>query len=157
MAQIAVAFAGFAGVIGAFSTFTTDARAVTFRVRAMVVLSLHALLMAIAPFAIAAFGLAPEAAWRIACGYGALQAIVVVIALVWQGLPIFRERLLRTAPINLCLNLVGVAIIGLLGALATGLLSVDMAANVYVAAIAYVIFLCAYNFLMLIISIDFRP
>ncbi len=157
MAQIAVAFAGFAGVIGAFSRFTTDARAVTFRVRAMVALSLHALLMAIAPFALAAFDLAPEAAWRVACGYAALQAIIVSAALVMQGMPIFREKLLRTAYLNLAWNLIGAVVIGFLGAVTIALLSADIAPRLYVAAIAYVVFLCAYNFLMLIFSIDFRP
>lgn len=155
MAQIAVAFAGFAGVIGAFNRFTTDPRAVAFRVRAMVILSLHALLMSLAPFALAAFGLVPEAAWRIACAYAALQATLLTVVLVRQGLPIFREKLLHTGAINFLWNAIGAVVICLLFAAAATALPPSLADEIYVAAIVYVVLLCAFNFLMLILSIDF--
>lgn len=155
MAQIAVAFAGFAGVIGAFSRFTTNARVVAFRVRTMVALSLHALMIALVPFALAAVGMSSEWVWRASCGYAAIQATVVQCVLIAQGVPLFRERLLKTGYINLVWNVAGALVVVLLYFIAFGALSAAAAAKIYVAAIVYVVLVCAYSFLMLILSVKF--
>ncbi len=100
LAQIAVAFAGFAGVIGAFNRFATDVRVTAFRVRGMVALALFALLVTLAPLAVAGFGAGEDAVWRIATGFSAVLGVLLYAFLLREVLPLFRQRLLRTQVLN---------------------------------------------------------
>jgi hypothetical protein len=155
LGQIAVAFAGFAGVIGAFSRFSTDARVTAFRVRGMVMLSLAALLIALAPFAAAALNASPAGAWRAVSAFAALLAAGLFVALLLQVLPLFREKLLRTQPLNIVWYGLAACMIVSLAALAAGLLPAARAWSVYSLGVIFLILLCAYNFLMIILSV--RP
>jgi hypothetical protein len=154
LAQIAVAFAGFAGVIGAFSRFSTDVRVTAFRVRGMVALSLAALLIALAPFAAEAFGATPELAWRGVCGFAALVAALLFASLLKQVMLLFREKLLHTQALNvLWYGLAGVMIASL-GAVTLGILPLEQAWSIYALGVIFLIVLCAYNFLMIILSVS---
>lgn len=153
LAQVAVAFAGFAGVVGSFSRFTTHERVTAFRVRGMVALALFGLVMALAP--IAADAAAFSAAWRIASVFSAALGSLCLAMLLRGVLPLFRDGLLHTQLLNLIWYGLAIAMIGALVAVAAGLAPASAASRIYAASIVLVLFLCAYNFLMLVMSIRF--
>jgi hypothetical protein len=62
-AQLAVAVAGFAGVIGAFSQFRMHAEATAFRVRSMVSLAIGEMIFALLPIVLANFAILRDGAW----------------------------------------------------------------------------------------------
>jgi hypothetical protein len=151
-AQLAVGFAGFAGVIGAFSRFRIHAQATAFRVRAMVGIALMEVVFSLLPPLISAFGATQADTWRISCGVLAGLSSILLVVLVRQASILYRVgRLFRRAAYVLAL--VAVMLIGPLYAVAAGALP-DHAAAIYFAMLFFGMVMCAYHFTMLMAAIE---
>lgn len=150
--QVAVGFAGFAGVIGAFSRFRMHPQATAFRVRAMVATALLEVIFSLLPPLVAA--LVPDATltWRICCGVLALVGTGFLLLMARQASVLYRVgRLMRNAAYVLCG--VAVVVIGPLYAVAAGLMQGEAAAA-YLAMLFFGMILCAYHFLMMMIAVQ---
>jgi hypothetical protein len=96
IAQISIAFAGFAGVIAAFGRFHLAPEVTVFRVRMMVGVALVTLLYSLAPFPPMALGLSESYNWRISAALLG-TGLVAFYARTWTRLkPLFRAGLLDT-------------------------------------------------------------
>ena len=151
-AQLAVGFAGFAGVIGAFSRFRIHAQATAFRVRAMVGIALMEVVFSLLPPLVASFGATQADTWRISCGVLAAVSSILLVVLVRQASILYRVgRLFRRAAYVLAL--VAVLLIGPLYAVAGGALG-DRAAAIYFAMLFFGMVMCAYHFTMLMAAVE---
>lgn len=151
LAPIATGFAGFAGVIGAFSEFRMHAEATAFRVRAMVTLALMEVIFSLLPWLIANFGLGEATTWRIAGGFLATAAAVAVVIMSRQASILYRTgRLMRMAAY--ILSTAAVAVIAPLYATVFGLGAQYLTAC-YFATMFFGIVVCAYHFMMLMIAV----
>ena len=86
IAQIALGFAGFTGVVSAFRSPQTWGSLESFRLARMLDSSLYALLLALVPPGLAGAGLSPVATWRIA---SALFAVALLFRL-WRAFAAIR-------------------------------------------------------------------
>ncbi len=86
IAQIALGFAGFTGVVSAFRSPETWGASESFRLARMLDSSLYALLLALIPPGLAGAGLSPVATWRIA---SALFAVALLFRL-WRAFAAIR-------------------------------------------------------------------
>ncbi|MCR5877473.1 hypothetical protein [Phenylobacterium sp. J367] len=150
--QVAVGFAGFAGVIGAFSRFRMHAEATAFRVRAMVATALMEVLFALLPPLVGAFGLPEALVWRICDGVLAVAGTGLLVVMAWQASILYRVgRLMRNAAYVLCA--VAVVLIVPLYVAACGLWDAQAAA-LYMAMLFFGMVLCAYHFLLLMVAVQ---
>jgi hypothetical protein len=152
-AQVSIAFAGFAGVIGAFSRFRVDQRVVAFRVRGMVSIGLTALIVSLAPTAPGLFNLEEALCWRIAAGGFAVLATLLFVVLLRQVLPLFRAGLLRTQAINVVWYSLAAIMIAMMAGIAAGRFA-GAAPGLYFLALFFMLILCVYNFLMMILAVQ---
>lgn len=151
-AQVAVGFAGFAGVIGAFSHFRIHAQATAFRVRAMVGVALVEVLFALLPSVVAGFGAGEALTWRICSGLLAALTTALLLTMARRASILYRAgRLFRLAA-HLLSALAAVLIVPLF-AVALGYLGA-YASAVYFAMMFFGMFLCAYHFLMLMVAVQ---
>jgi hypothetical protein len=149
--QLAIGFAGFAGVIGAFSHFRMHAQATAFRVRAMVVLALGEALFSLLPSLIASYGVSDTVTWRFAGGALAVASTAMIIVLARQASILYRVgRLMKTAAYVLCVA--GVIGVTPLYFAALGLID-RYAAGSYFAMMFFGVIVCSYHFTMLIIAV----
>lgn len=153
IAQIAIAFAGFAGVVAAFSKFQLAPEAAIFRVRLMVVIALAVLLFSLFPFLPPKFGLSESATWRLSAS---LLGIVVLIVAFWSWRrlkPLYQAGLLRTQKITVLWYSAGaLLVVGLFGS-AAGLFG-SLAAAIYIAGLFFSLVLCSFYFIMLMIAVE---
>lgn len=150
--QVAVGFAGFAGVIGAFSRFRMHPQATAFRVRAMVATALLEVIFSLLPPLVAAYVADATLSWRICCGILALVGSGFLVLMARQASVLYRVgRLMRNAAYVLCA--VAVVAIAPLYAVAAGLLQ-QQAAAAYLTMLFFGMILCAYHFLLLMIAVQ---
>ena len=147
-AQLALTFAGFAGVIGAFSQFRIHAEATSFRVRSMVALGVGICMMALLPLLLDGFGLTAITLWRACGGLLAMIALGLLVFLGSGASRLYREgRLMRGAAYVLIA--IGVAAAAPLGAASAGLVGLPVE-PLYFALLFFGLLVCAYHFVMLI-------
>ena len=147
-AQLAVTFAGFAGVIGSFSQFRMHAEATAFRVRSMVALGVGECVMALLPIILANFGLSERAVWTIAGGLLALVTLTLLVVLGRGATRLYRAGwLFRGAAYVLMLGNLLVALP--LAAASLGLVAWPVP-PLYFAVLFFGLTVCAYHFAMLI-------
>lgn len=150
-AQLAVGFAGFAGVIGAFSRFRMHALATAFRVRAMVALAMMEAIFSLLPMLVGGFGVSETVTWRICGGLLAVCGGVAVAIMAPQAAILYRVgRLMRAAAYVLCVA--AVAVLGPLFATAVGVMPA-YAEACYFAAMFFGMVVCAYHFMMVMIAV----
>lgn len=150
--QVAVGFAGFAGVIGAFSRFRMHPQATAFRVRAMVATALLEVIFSLLPPLVAVLVVDATLSWRICCGVLALVGTGFLVLMARQASVLYRVgRLMRNAAYVLCA--VAVVVIAPLYAAAIGLMP-DQAAAAYLAMLFFGMILCAYHFLLMMIAVQ---
>jgi hypothetical protein len=155
LAQLFIAFAGFAGIVAAFSTIRLSPEATVFRLRALVAVALFALVISLLPFLLEAFHASAAATLRISAflfGVG-LCGITVWI---WRQLgPIFAARVLDTQIFATLQSVAGaLTIIGLF-AVSAGLV-VEMAPAIYLSGLFLGIVMCSYYFVMVILAVEIR-
>jgi hypothetical protein len=153
IAQISLAFAGFAGVVAAFSKFRLAPEAAIFRVRLMVVIALAILLFSLFPFLPPKFGVTELATWRLSAFL--LSIVVLIIAFwSWRHLkPLYQAGLLKTQKITVVWYSAGALLcVGLLGS-AAGLFG-SLASAIYVTGLFFSLALCSFYFVMLMIAVE---
>jgi hypothetical protein len=154
-AQLAVGFAGFAGVIGSFSRFRIHAEATAFRVRAMVTLALMEAIFSLLPMLVAGFGTSDTATWRISAGFLALAGTAAAVVMARQASRLYRAgRLIRWAAYLLCGTCA--VLVAPLYVTAAGVGSAQTQAF-YFAFMFFGMVVCAYHFIMLMVAVQLDP
>lgn len=156
IAQIAIAFAGFSGVIAAFSKFRLHQDVTVFRVRLMVGAGLSALLYSLLPFLPAAFGAGEALSWRISSGVMALGGFIFPFLALKPARRLYKAGLIRTQPFSIFTNIGSTILTLSLTAVAAGFLS-KYAAAIYLTALFFTLILCAFYFLMQMFAIELDP
>jgi hypothetical protein len=150
-AQVAVGFAGFAGVIGAYSRFRIHALATAFRVRAMIALAMMVVVFALLPMLTACFGLPETVNWRVCGGLLAVCGAAAVAVMAPQAAILYRiGRLMRVAAYVLCV--VAVLVLAPLFATAAGFRPA-YAQACYFATLFFGMVVCAYHFVMVMMAV----
>jgi len=155
MAEIAAAFAGFASLVAAIARRGDDSSErieFDFRtLRNVLLLSLQAILYALAPVLLAHQGLSSEVAFRMS---GALMFVAggAYVLFTLNALPSAYTQIGRTVPVSFKLN-AAIVMFGILsqGASAVGLVSIQT----YLLAIAAFIYCAGFGFVRLFVSL--RP
>lgn len=153
IAQISIAFAGFAGVIAAFGRFHIAPEVTVFRVRMMVGIALVTLLYSLLPFLPTAFGLSESYSWRISAALFGI-GLVAMYARTWTRLkPLFRAGLLDTQKHAIVVYLIGATLIVALLASATARVA-PYAPALYVTGLFFGLAMSSYYFIMLMIAVE---
>lgn len=153
IAQISIAFAGFAGVVAAFGTFRLAPEVTAFRVRMMVKIALATLLFSLLPFLPVEFGLSESDGWRVSAPLFALGMVALSFQ-AWTGLrPLFRAGLLDTQKHATVVYSIGATLIVALFASATERVA-PYAPAVYVSGLFFGLAMSSYYFIMLMIAVD---
>ena len=149
--QLAIAFAGFAGVIGAFTQIRMPAAATIFRVRSMVTLAVVEMLFSLLPFLIAAFGADEATTWRIACAILAVTG--TVLGLIFGRWAFALRRAGHLPKRAYALAVAATLVMIPLYAVAFGFgFATAYAAAFYFGQLFFGMILCAYQFVMLIVA-----
>lgn len=161
IAEVAVAFAGFASLLGLLGQRSSrdDPRVLGARMRAMIFFSLGAVAFAMLPLILASYGLTEATVWRT----GSVLLLAAFIGIAWwvaRMMPALRrsvgqrQRLVRFYAVVLIVS-IGVGIcVALLNSL--GLLS-TLAAAIYLTALGIMLFLAGFAFLLIVFSFLPRP
>jgi len=155
LAQVFVAFAGFAGVIAAFSTIRLSPEATAFRLRALVAVALFSLVVSLLPFLFGAFGASEIATVRISAFVAALGMSGFAVWVIRELLALYSARLLDTQVYAVLLMGVGAIAILALFAVAGGLLE-EIASAVYLCGLFVNLVLCSYYFIMVIFAVEIK-
>ena len=152
VAELAVAFAGFASLVGILGQpHSVDAATMNaVRLRAMLESALVALIFSLVPFLPYLFGYGAQVAWRIsATGYVAIN-----LARLWRVLRSIKDYRAIGAEIRWLAIVLSVQLVGILSLLAivTGLAE-ESAAAAYVLALFMTIFASAAFFLRFAVSL----
>ena len=152
-AELSVAFAGFVGIVAAFSTFHAPREVVALRVRFLVVVAMSVLIGSILPFVLIALGTAEHAAIRVSA-----LAVGVGIALIcvwsWRIFgPLQRAGLVKTQVASSLLYTVSGAVIFGYSIVVAGRLA-DQAAAIYLGGLFFGIIMCCWYFILLMFAID---
>ena len=154
-AQIFIAFAGFSGVVAAFSTIRLSPEATVFRVRALVVVALFSEFVSLLPFFVDAFKASEAAALRISSfvvGIG----MCVIGRWIWRQLSsLFSAKLLDTKSYAVMLSMVSTPIIIGLFAVSAGVAR-EFAAAIYLSSLYLGLIICSYYFVMVIIAVEVK-
>ena len=155
LAQIFIAFAGFSGVVAAFSTIRLSPEATVFRVRALVMVALFCEVVSLLPFLLDAFKVSEAAALRISSfivGIG----MCVVGRWVWRQLSsLYSAKLLDTQMYAVLLSMITVPIIIGLFAVSAGMAR-EFAEAIYLSSLYLGLFICSYYFVMVIIAVEVK-
>ena len=155
LSQVFIAFAGFAGVIAAFSTIRLSPEATIFRVRALVAVALFSLVASLLPLILGAFNISEVANVRISALVFGLGMSGIVL---WAGrrlLSLYSARLLDTQIYAVVLFSIGAFAILALIVVSGGLLR-EIAGAVYMSGLFLNLVLCSYYFIMVIFAVELK-
>ena len=155
LAQVFIAFAGFAGVIAAFSTIRLSPEATAFRVRALVTVALFSLVASLVPFLAGAFNALEATVVRVSAFVAALEMSVFALWAIRQLLLLYSARLLDTQIYAALLMCVGLLAILALFAVSGGLLQ-EVAGAVFLSGLFLNVVLCSYYFIMVIFAVEIK-
>lgn len=153
IAEISVAFAGFAGIVGVFGRSTLAPETQVWRVRTMILTSLLTLLAALLPILIGQFRAADALVWRVSALALALITAAQLFAVAGSrpsSVP-FRPHIRQ--PMTMVLLFLTCSSVLLQSSIALGLL-LDTAAPLYSVGVSYLLLLSAYHFFRLIQAIQ---
>jgi hypothetical protein len=150
--QLAVGFAGFAGVIGVFSRFRIHPQATAFRIRAMVVIAVTEVVFSLAPTMIARFGISETTTWRVSAGTAAVVGTAVMLVVVRHLRRLYRAGHLKTQVFSYVFVAAYAAMTLPLFAAALGYAQRYTAA-LYFAQLFFGMVVCSYYFVMLMIAV----
>ncbi len=152
-AELSVAFAGFAGVVGAFSKFRVVPEAVALRVRFLVTMALTVLVGSLLPPVLIAIGFPESVAIRV-CAFFIAICMTGVTVWAWRGLrPLQRAGLIKTQIPSAIMYAIVCPFIIALSIVAVGGLA-PHAASIYLGALFAGIASCCWYFILRMFSID---
>ncbi len=153
LAQIFIAFAGFAGVVAAFSTIRLSPEATVFRVRSLVAVALFALIASLLPFLPEAFGASEVAALRISAFLFGLGMCGIALWIWRQLSPLYKAGVLDTQ-IFATLEYIAAGLITIgLFAVSAGRFA-ELAPAIYLSGLFLGIVLCSFYFIMVILAVE---
>jgi len=157
-AQLFIAFAGFSGVVAAFSTIRLSPEVTVYRLRALVVVALLSLVVTLLPFLGAAFGAPDQAALRISAFVFGL-AMCGFILWSWPQLSsLYSAGFLNTKFYVIVAFVMFLAaaliVIGLFG-VSGGLLR-EVSEAIYLSGLYFALILCSYYFVEVILSVEIK-
>ena len=153
VAEVSVAFAGFAGVVSVFGGSSLHPLVRVGRIRVMIISSLLALLCALAPATVAQFDVSETEMWRISA-FILSTATLTRLALVYRWLvPLYTQGLMARTRISLFLHFISAASIATLGMVAGGAFP-TLAGALYSCGLLYLLALSCYHFFLLIMSVQ---
>ena len=155
LAQLFIAFAGFAGVIAAFSTIRLSPEATVFRVRALVAVALFALVVSLLPFLPVAFNTSEAVALRISAFLFGLGMCFIFLWLWRQLSPLYSAGVLNTQVLATLQSITCALITIGLFAVSAGLV-VEMGPAIYLSGLFLGIVMCSFYFIMVILAVDIR-
>jgi len=153
IAQVAIAFAGFAGVVAAFSTFRLAPEATAFRIRMLVAVALLVLVASLAPTIVAAFGISDHAVTRICALFFAVGAVSIAVGMWFPLRRLYREGLLKTQAITIIWYTITAALIVVLLIVAAGGFA-GLATAWYLTALFFGLVLCCFYFITTMFAIE---
>lgn len=152
-AELSVALAGFAGVVGSFSKFRVVPEAVSLRVRFLVSVALTVLVGSLLPPVLMAVGLPEMIAIRV-CALVFAICITVMAVWAWPKLkPLQRAGLIKTQVPTKIMYAVACPYVVALLIVAAGGFGI-YAPSIYLGALFLGIASCCWYFILLIFSID---
>ena len=155
LAQVFIAFAGFSGVVAAFSTIRLSPEATVFRVRALVVVALLCEIASLLPFLMITIAASETAALRIS-SFLVGAGMCVVGRWVWRQLSsLYSANLLDTKKYAVLLSMAAVPIAIGLFAVAAGMAR-EFAEAIYLSSLYLGLFICSYYFVMVIIAVEVK-
>jgi len=155
LAQLFVAFAGFAGIVAAFSTIRLSPEATVFRLRALVVVALFALGVSLLPFLPEAFNATEAESLRISSFLFAVGTCGITLWIWRQLRPIYSAGVLDTQIFAAVQSVVAVLIIIALFAVSAGLV-VEMGPAIYLSGLFLGIVMCSFYFVMVILAVEIK-
>ena len=152
-AELSVAFAGFAGVVGAFSKFRVVPEATALRVRFLIVVALTVLIGSILPPVLVAIHVSEVVTLRVsALVIGICFALTLVWA--WRSIrPLQRAGLIHTQAITVIMYVLGCPLVAGYFVVAAGGLATHAAA-IYLGGLFFGIVCCCWYFILLMFSVD---
>ena len=153
IAEISVAFAGFAGIVGVFGRSALAPEVRVWRVRTMILTSLLTLFGAMLPVLLGQFDASVSSVWRssaLALAFLTAAQLFVVARSRPVGVP-FSPHMRQPMPIILLVLTCSSVL--LQSSIAAGFL-LEAAAPLYSTSVSYLLFLSAYHFFRLIQAIQ---
>lgn len=152
-AEISVAFAGFAGVVGAFSKFRVVPEAISLRIRFLVSVALTVLIGSILPPVLLALQISDAVTMRVSALFLGL-CIFLLAVYAWRELrPLQRAGLIRTQFVTAVLYAIGIPFIFALTVVAAGGWAAH-AAQIYLGALVAGLVSCCWYFIQIIFTVD---
>ncbi len=153
IAEVSVAFAGFAGIVSVFSQSTIDPGVRLWRIRLMIVTSLITLFLSLLPSALGESGLSGDNIWRPASFFLA-AATATQLSLTYRWMPTsYRDRIFAQNRMAVLLTTSSVVFASAELAAACGLLPIATSAA-YSWGLLYFLFLSSYHFFRLILAVQ---
>jgi hypothetical protein len=151
VAEVSVAFAGFAGIVSVFGRSRIDPEVRMWRIRVMILTSLVTLLFALLPAALLESGLLRESAWRISTLLlSAGIAAQLYLTLHWMPASFGGLLATRIGVFLSCSSIIFSAM-----EFGVSLKLIPLAASAaYFWGLLYLLFLCAQHFFRLILAVD---
>ena len=153
IAEISVAFAGFAGIVGVFGRSALPPEVRVWRVRTMILTSLLTLCGALLPILLGQFAISVEAVWR-SCGLFLAVITFVQLAAVAKSRPAavpLRPKLRQPMTVILLVLTCSSGLLQL--SVSAGAFS-DAAPALYSCSVSYLLFLSAFHFFRLIQAVQ---
>jgi len=155
LAQLFIAFAGFAGIVATFSTIRLSPEATVFRLRALVAVALFALVVSLLPILIEAFNGTEVATLRISAFLFGVGMCGIFLWIWRQLLPLYSAHVLDTQLFAALQTIAGVLIMVGLFSVSAGLF-VEMAAAIYLSGLFMGIIMCSFYFIMVILAVEIK-
>jgi len=155
LAQLFIAFAGFAGIVAAFSTIRLSPEITVFRLRALVAVALFSLVVSLLPFLPEAFNASEAAALRISAFLFGVGMCGIALWIWRQLSPLYSAHVLDTQVFaTLLFTAAALLTIGLFS-VSAGLM-VEMAPAIYLSGLFLGIIMCSFYFIMVILAVEIR-
>ena len=152
-AELSVAFAGFAGVVGAFSKFRVVAEAIALRVRFLVSVALTVLIASLLPPVLLALRVSEVVTLRVSAFFVAI-CLTIVSVWAWRSFrPLQRAGLINTQLATAIVYAIAIPFVVALWIVASGGFAAH-AASIYLATLLVGIVSCCYYFILLMFAID---
>jgi hypothetical protein len=156
MAEVAVAFAGFASLVGLLGQRASrdDPRVLGARMRGMIFFSLAAVAFSMLPLILDSYGLTEAVVWRTA----SLLLLAAFVGIAWWLALTIRALRRSVGQRRTIVRLIAVVLYGSIGAgigvaLANALgLASPLAAAIYLTALGLLLFLAGFAFLLIVFS-----
>jgi len=154
-AQLFIAFAGFAGVVAAFSTIRLSPEVTAFRLRALVVVALFSLVVSLLPFLPEAFNVTAVDSLRISAFAFGVGTVGIGQWLGRQLWKIYSAGVLDTQIFAVVQFAAAILITAGLFTVSAGFLA-GIAAAIYLSGLFLGLVMCSFYFVMVVLAVEIK-